>query len=100
MVVAAVGLTAQIADGQSRHAAHFSAKSIEVAGTVNAVPVPGTSLKRLDVDRAVRMRGEVMMTTDAAIIYAEEADYNPKTREAVLRGEVRIEFRDVPILTR
>jgi lipopolysaccharide assembly outer membrane protein LptD (OstA) len=34
------------------------------------------------------------------VIHADEADYNPKTREAVLRGNVRIEFSETPILTR
>lgn len=98
--VAVVGFTAQVADGQTRHAARFAAKSIVVTGSVNTAPVPGTGLQRLDVDRTVHMRGEVMMTTEAAVIHADEADYNPRTREAVLRGDVRIEFRDVPIVSR
>jgi lipopolysaccharide assembly outer membrane protein LptD (OstA) len=100
VAAAVVGFTAQVADGQTRHAARFTARSIDVTGTVNAAQVPGTSLKRLDVDRTVHLRGEVMMTTDAAVVHADEADYDPKTREAVLRGDVRIEFRDVPIVAR
>jgi lipopolysaccharide assembly outer membrane protein LptD (OstA) len=100
MMAVAVGLSVQLADGQQRSSPRFMAKSIDVTGTVKTTPVPGTGLNRIDADRTVQLRGDVVLRTDTAVIHADEADYNPKTREAVLRGNVRIEFSETPILTR
>lgn len=100
MIAVAVGLSVQLADGQPRSSARFMAKSIDVTGTVKTTPVPGSDLRRIVADRTVQLRGDVVMRTDAAVIHADEADYDPKTREAVLRGNVRIEFSERPTLQR
>jgi lipopolysaccharide export system protein LptA len=53
---------------------------------VTNAPVEGTDFRRIDNDRIVMLRGDVVLTTDTAIIHADEVDFHLGTNEAELRA--------------
>jgi lipopolysaccharide assembly outer membrane protein LptD (OstA) len=98
LFVAVVGLAA-IVDGQT-NSARITANVVEIGGRVINTEVQGTPSRRFDNERIVTLRGDVIVTTEAAVIHANEAVFYPKTNRAELRGNVTVQLVTPPAISK
>jgi lipopolysaccharide export system protein LptA len=91
LLVASVIGCATLAGGQT-NSARIAADAVGVGGRVTNREIPGSPLRRIDAEQRVTLRGDVTLTTDTAVIHADEAVVYPETNYVELQGKVTVQL--------